>query len=177
MDNEERKRVSEAERFTPLKTPKRRRKAFINGELHHIVHINIAADIVTTFNYKQEKIIQYPYRAMKKAMEKAYTIGDAAKVIRRHPDRIRFAISSGGIADGFKSGPTGKKYFTKDQIIDMQEYFANTHVGRPRKDGSVTAKKNSVTKEEASARLGLRQMLYVQNDDGEFVPVWRSIEF
>lgn len=177
MDNEERSGVSSIERFTPIKTAKKRRKTFINNQLHHIIHINIPADIITTFNYIEDKVVRYPYRSTKKIMKKAYSIGEAAKVIGRHPDRIRFGISNGHIHDGQKSGPNGKKYFTEDQIMDMQDYFANVHFGRPRKDGSITAKKNSVTKEEASARLGVRQVLYIQNDKGDFIPVWRSMEF
>jgi hypothetical protein len=177
MDNEERSGVSPIERFAPIKTAKKRRKTFINEQLHQIIHINIPADIITTFNYAQDKIIRYPYRSTKKIMKKAYSIGEAARVIDRHPDRIRFGISNGHIQDGQKSGPNGKKYFTEDQIMDMQDYFANIHSGRPRKDGSITAKKNSVTKEEASARLGVRQVLYIQNEKGDFIPVWRSVEF
>ena len=177
MDNEERSGVSSIERFTPVKTAKKRRKVFINDELHHIIHINIPADIITTFNYVKDTVLRYPYRSTKKIMKKAYSIGEAAKVVNRHPDRIRFGISNGHIADGQKSGPNGKKYFTQDQIMDMQDYFANVHNGRPRKDGAITAKKNSVTKEEASARLGVRQVLCVQNDKGDFIPVWRSMEF
>lgn len=177
MDNEHRAGVSEVERFTTVKTAKKRRKTFINDQLHHIIHINIPADIITTFNYVEDKMVRYPYRSTKKIMKKAYSIGEAARIIKRHPDRIRFGIATGGIADGHKSGPTGKKYFTQDQIMDMQDYFANVHIGRPRNDGAITTKKDSVTKEEASARLGVRQVLYVQNEKGEFIPVWRSMDF
>ena len=177
MDNASGEKISQVEQFTPIKTAKRRRKVFINDELHRIVHINIPADIITTYNYVQDKVIQYPYRSMKKYMKRAYSIGEAARVISRHPDRIRMAIRNGNLPDGHKSGINGKKYFTQEEIFGMQEFFANVHLGRPRKDGSVTPKKNSVTKEEASARLGSREMLYVQNENGDFIPVWRTIEF
>ena len=177
MDQENGGGVPTLERYGVLKTPKRRRKVFINDELHHIIHINIPADVVTTFNYMQDKIIRYPYKAMKKNMKKAYSIGDVAKIVKRHPDRIRTAIRAGEVPEPQKSGPSGKKYWREEEILNIQDYFANVHFGRPRNDGAITPKKDSVTKEEVDAKLGRREVLYVQNDRGEFIPVWRTIDF
>jgi hypothetical protein len=177
MDKEDRKTVSSVKQYSVFKTPKQRRKVFINDELHHLIHINIPADVVTTYNYIQDKIIRYPYKAMKKSMKKAYGIGDVAKIINRHPDRIRAAIKAGEIPEPQKSGPRGKKFWKDDDILNIQDYFANVHFGRPRNDGAITPKKNTVTKEEVDAKLGRREVLYVQNSDGEFIPVWRTVDF
>ena len=177
MDTTNGENVSASEQYSVLKTPKRRRKVFINDELHHIIHINLPADIVTTFNYKQDKIVKYPYKAMKKNMKKAYTIGDVAKIVKRHPDRIRWAIRNGELPDVQKSGIYGNKYWREEDILNIQDYFANVHFGRPRNDGAITPKKGSVTKEEVDAKLGRREVLYVQNERGEFIPIWRAIDF
>lgn len=177
MDTEDRESISKSEQYSVLKTPKRRRKVFINDELHHIIHINLPADIVTTFNYIQDKIVKYPYKAMKKNMKKAYTIGDVAKIIKRHPDRIRWAIRNGELPDVQKSGTYGNKYWREEDILNVQDYFANVHFGRPRNDGAITPKRGSVTKEEVDAKLGRREVLYVQNERGEFIPIWRAIDF
>lgn len=177
MDNESGEQLSYRKRYGVLKTPKRRRKLFINDELHHIIHINIPADICTTFNYIQDKIVRYPYKNMKKHAKKAYLINEVASMVNRHPERIRVGISNGSIKRPQQSGPNGKFYFNEDDILDIQDYFANIHYGRPRNDGSVTPLKRTVTKEEVTARLGHRDVLYVQNDDGEFIPIWRTAEF
>lgn len=177
MGSEKREDVSGAEEFGVLIPPRRRRKVFINKELHHIIHINIPADIVTTFNYRQNKVLRYPWKATKKSMEKAYSMGDVSNIVHRHPDRIRIGISNGDIPEPQKSGENGKRYFMADEIMNIQDYFANVHFGRPRNDGSITPKKNTVTKEEVDARLGRREVLYVKNDDGEFIPIWRTIDF
>lgn len=177
MDNESRDNVSDGKRYGVLKTPKRRRKIFVNGELHHIIHINIPGDIATTWNYIQDKLVRYPYKNMKKHSQKAYLINEVAKIVDRHPERIRVAIWEGNIKRPQQSGPNGKFYFNEDDILDIQNYFANLHFGRPRKDGAITPLKKTVTKEEVDARLGRRDVLYVQNDEGEFIPVWRTIEF
>jgi hypothetical protein len=177
MDNENGSPSSNGKRYGVLKTPKRRRKLFINGELHHILHINIPADICTTWNYPQDKLIRYPYKSMKKHAQKAYLINEVGKMVNRHPERIRIGIKEGNIKQPQRSGPTGKFYFNEEDILDIQNYFANIHYGRPRNDGSITPLKRTVTKEEVDAKLGRRDVLYVQNDKGEYIPVWRTIEF
>jgi len=176
MDSEIRDEVPSRKQFSVLKTLKRK-KVFINGELHQIVHINIPADILTTFNFIQNKMLRYPYKAIKPSMQKAYMIGEVATVVNRHKDRIRCAIREGGVPQPQKAGPNGKKYFNAEDILNIQDYFANVHFGRPRNDGAITPKRNSVTKEEVDARLGRREVLYVQNDNGEFIPVWRTMDF
>lgn len=177
MDNAAGERVPNGKRYGVLKTPKRRRKIFINQELHHIIHINIPADICTTWNYIQGKIIKYPYKNMKKHAQKAYLINEVASMVNRHPERIRIAIKEGNIKQPQRSGPNGKFYFYEEEILDIQDYFANIHYGRPRNDGAITPLKRTVTKEEVDARLGRREVLYIQNDSGEYIPVWRTIEF
>jgi hypothetical protein len=178
MDNEDGDPLSYRERYGVLKTPRKRRKVFINGELHHIIHINRPADICTTFNYIQDKILRYPYKSMKKHFQKAYLINEVSRMVNRHPERIRIAINEGHLKNPQRSGPNGKFYFNEDDILDIQNYFANVHYGRPRKDGAITPlKRRTVTKEEVDAKLGRRDVLYVQNDKGEFIPVWRTIDF
>jgi hypothetical protein len=177
MDNEERDSVPDGKRYGVLKTPKRRRKIFINGELHHIIHINVPADVATTWNFIQNKMVRYPYKTMKKHAKKAYLINEVAKMVSRHPERIRIAITEGNIKRPQQSGPNGKFYFNEDEILDIQDYFANVHYGRPRKDGAITPLHRTVTKEEVDARLGRRDVLYVQNDKGDFIPVWRTVDF
>ena len=110
-------------------------------------------------------------------MQKAYMIGEVANMVNRHKDRIRCAIREGAIPQPQRAGPNGKNYFSPDDILNIQDHFANIHFGRPRKDGAITPKRNSVTKEEVDAKLGRREVLYVQNEDGEFIPVWRTIDF
>ena len=177
MDTENREEVPPSKQFGVFRKKKRRRKCFINDELHQIIHINIPADVITTYNFVQDKVLRYPYRAIKPSMGTAYTIGEVAKIVNRHPDRIRVGMVDGNITIPQRSGPTGKYYFSANDIIDIQDHFANVHFGRPRNDGAITPKRNTVTKEEVDPRLGRREVLYVQNDDGEFIPVWRTMEF
>jgi hypothetical protein len=177
MDSQKGTNISSSKQYGVLKNKKHSRKVFINGELHHKIHINVPGDVITTFNYKQDKIVRYPYKAIKQYIKRAYSIGEAAKIINRHPDRIRAYVNSGELPRPQQARELGNWYFMDEDILNLQEFFANVHFGRPRNDGAITPKRNSVTKEEVDARLGRREVLYVQNDDGEFIPVWRTIEF
>jgi len=176
MGSKDGEQVSESQEFGVLKRP-RSRRVFINGELHHLIHINLQADIVTAYSFKQDKVFRYPWKATKKVMERAYSIGDVAKMVHRHPDRIRHGLSIGEIPEPQRTGPRGRRYFSPEDVLNIQDYFANVHFGRPRNDGAITPRKNTPTKEEVDARLGRREVLYVKNNDGEFIPIWRTVEF
>jgi len=176
MDSKGREQVSSSKQYGVLKKRKSR-IIFINDELHYRIHTNIQADVITTFNYAHNKIIKYPYRAIRPYIKRAYLIGEAAKIINRHPDRIRRYVRSGELPKPQQSGEKGKWYFNDQDILNLQDFFAHVHFGRPRKDGEITPKRNTATKDEVDAMLGKREVLYVQNDDGEFIPVWRTIEF
>jgi len=114
---------------------------------------------------------------MKKFSQRAFTIGEAAHAVNRHPDRIRVAIDEGRLPKPQKAGEKAKYYFSADDIENIRQIFVETHRGRPRKDGIIKTQKGTPTKEELEAILGTRQMLHVKNDKGEFVPIWQSQDF
>jgi hypothetical protein len=50
--------------------------------------------------------------------------------------------------------------------------MSHIHSGRPRKDGRITPRKNIPTEKELRSLIGDAIMLYTQNKNGEFIPVW-----
>lgn len=160
-----------------IEKKKTRRRVFINDELHHIIYINKPANTCITWNFIQQKEVTYIYRDMKKFAERAFTIGEAAKAVNRHPDRIRVAVEQGRIPKPQKAGDKGKYYFSAKDIENIRQVFVETHRGRPRKDGIVKTQRGTPTREELEAILGTRQMLYIKNEKGEFIPIWQSADF
>lgn len=177
MAIQDRKTIQGFDHSRTIEKKRTRRKIFINNELHHIVYINKPANTCITWNFFQNKEITYIYKDMKKFSEKAFTIGEAAKAVNRHPDRIRAAISAGKVPQPQKSGEKGKYYFSAKDIENIRQALVETHRGRPRKDGIIKTQKGTPTKEELEAILGTRQMLYVKNEKGEFIPIWQSPDF
>jgi hypothetical protein len=71
------------------------------------------------------------------------------------------------------SGKLGKNIFSEEHIYAMQEVMANTHVGRPRKDGTIRPFKVP-SKQELYAAMKHDLTLYAKNSDGEFVPLYAA---
>lgn len=152
---------------------------FLNGDLHRIIRKSAAQNIVYAFNYKTNSVAKYTYKDYKSFKKKAYTISEVAKVLRRHVDRVRAAMSSGSVRKPFLlpyEGRTGVYYFTEEDIYLYREYFASLHRGRPRQDGIVIPK-DVPTEAEVDAILGKKPVLYIRTSNGEYVPVWRQEEF
>jgi hypothetical protein len=50
--------------------------------------------------------------------------------------------------------------------------MATIHSGRPRADGRINPRKDVPNEKELRSLIGKDIMLYTQNKDGEFIPVW-----
>lgn len=171
----------------PLRINKKR--FFINGQLHEVINVNRSSGMIKAFNYPEEKVVGYTMSDYKKFKQQAYTISHVSKFIGRDVTAIWKAINRGDVsrpfllpskADAgkgkFAAGRSGVYYFSEDNIYEIREYFANVHKGRPRGDGLITSYKVP-TIEELDALLGKREMIYVKDKKGNFVPIWKRVDF
>lgn len=171
----------------PLRFNKKR--FFINGQFHEVVNMNRAAGVMRAYNFIENKITTYSIADYKKFRQQAYTIGNVSKLIERDITSIWKAIDRGDVSrpymlpmtsdagkGKFAAGRSGVYYFSEDNIYEIRDYFANVHKGRPRADGQITSYKIP-TVEELDALLGKREMIYVKNKDGEYVPIWKRVDF
>ena len=103
-------------------------------------------------------------------------------MINRSRTRVEKAILDGNIEEPqYTYGLTEVKQkfqymWDEKNILDAHRYFSTVHVGRPRNDGRTTPKRLPTVR-ELRAMIRQEKILYVENDDGEFVPVWRAAEF
>lgn len=166
-----------------------RKRFFINGEFHELVNINKAAGMIRAYNYSTNQIVIYSINDYKKFKQQAYTIGNVSKLIGRDVTSIWKAIDRGDITRPFKLplkdddgkgqfavGRSGIFYFSEDNIYEIRDYFGSVHKGRPRADGAVTSY-NVPSIEELDALLGKREMIYVKDKNGNYVPIWKRIDF
>jgi hypothetical protein len=171
----------------PLRVNKKR--FFINGEFHELVNVNRAAGMIRAYNFSTEKVVTYSIADYKKFRQQAYTIGNVSKFVSRDITSIWKAVDRGDVTrpfmlpvkkdagkGKFAVGRAGLYYFSEDNIYEIRDYFAGVHKGRPRKDGSVTSY-NIPSVEELDALLGKRQMVYVQDKNGNFIPIWKRVDF
>lgn len=153
---------------------------FINKKLHRRIKINRSAQIVSAYDYESGEIKSYTYSDFKKFRQRAFLISEAAQILRRHGNAIRYAIYDKDIPSEvprvFRKNGVGIYYLSEDHIFELRDFFASKHRGRPRKDGIKVAK-NVPSVEELEVFFGRRQLLYTRTKDGDFVPVWRSENF
>jgi hypothetical protein len=151
---------------------------FLNNNLYKVIKADRSSNICHLYTLETEEVKKFLYSDFKKFRKSAYRIGKASKFLNRHPDRIRRAIWTGQVTKPLlvKTGSSGSYWFTEENIHELREFFANVHRGRPRRDGIVVSH-NVPTKDELDALLGNKEMLYIKNKNGDFIPVWRAEEF
>jgi hypothetical protein len=150
--------------------------------LHKSLNINRGADKIITWCYPLEKRVAYTYSDLKKRKEPAFTLQETATMLNRGRVSLERAIMSGSITRpqytyGLNEHKRLFKYmFHESNIMEAHAYFSSVHYGPPRKDGFIVPKRLP-TARELRAMIRQEQILYVINDDGEFVPVWRAENF
>lgn len=150
--------------------------------LHKSLHINRGADQITTWCYPLHKRVAYTYSDTKKRREYAFTTQEVGKMLNRSRLTLEYAILDGNIEApqytyGLNEHKRKFKYmWHESNILDAHAYLSTVHRGRPRKDGMVTPAALPTVR-ELRAMIRQEQVLYVQNDNGEFVPVWKAPDF
>jgi len=155
---------------------------YYNGQLHRKIHIDIPNDVVTAFNYEENKVKKYVYTAVRRNGRKAFTTRQVAKLLNRELSYMRNLLEQGVLrppprtyrqGGRVKPGPGAYIYlWSEDHIMEAYDHFANTHFGRPRKDGLVTPL-GLPSRRELRAMIRQDTVLYAKvGDEDKFVPVW-----
>lgn len=153
---------------------------YLNDHLHKVVHVNRAKDLVTAYDFVEHKLKVYPWSEVKRKKQNAFTITQAAELISRHRDRLLEYMYSGDVAFpqreySMETGKPGRYFFSEDDMMEIRDYMATIHIGRPRNDGRIT--NNRVpNRDEFRTMLQSGRMLYVK-ENNEFVPVWKAEEW
>lgn len=177
MALEDRKGISK-EVTSSVKKKYKSRIYFLNGNLCKLIKADRSANICYLYDFEKGEVKKYSYSDFKKFRKTAYKIGKVSSLLNRHPDRIRRAIWGNQVTKPFlvKTKASGSYWFTEENIYELRDFFAGVHRGRPRKDGIIVSH-NVPSKDELDALLGNKEMLYIKNKDGNFIPVWRAEEF
>ena len=150
---------------------------FLNGSLVRVHHVNRSNGIISVYNITKDQIESCLLSDFKKNRERAYTVGETAKLVNRNkkymPDLMKRGViphPMGSSKDG-KTGFQIRSYYSESQVRDIRDILASYHMGRPRKDGLIT---NDITpsKQELTRRMGDGILTYTMTEDGRFVPIW-----
>lgn len=168
----------------PVKGKRRRniRYFFIGSDLHRVLRIVRATDLVEAWNYREGRSVAYIWSDVQKRMGHAFTLQQVCKMIGRHRVQIENYILAGNIKtpartyslDGNRS--PGKYMFSEEDVLGVHDFLLTVHIGRPRKDGKITPGRMP-TKTELRAMMRHNLVTYVKTDTDEFTPVWKEIEW
>jgi hypothetical protein len=169
-------------RKTRSKSSTRLRYFYLNGKLHKILRRSRAEDLIVAWDYQLGKRVAYNLTDVEKNKQHAYPISEVVKIIGRHEDTIKMHLYRGNIKipqqvyslNGNKT--PGKYYWSEDDVRELHDFFKTVHRGRPRKDGETTPG-NMPSRAEIEAIMKQENILYIKNDDGAFVPVWKQPEW
>lgn len=65
-----------------------------------------------------------------------------------------------------------RAWYSEDDLYDIRDAIAEIPAGGSQKAGAPLRRTKVLTKQELRAKLGDGRMLYVQNENDEFVPIW-----
>lgn len=154
---------------------------YLNGNLHKKLHINRAADTITTWCYPLHKRVAYTYSDVRRRKEPAFSLMDVTRLLQRSRVTIERAIINGDIEPPQKTyGLNERKngyayYFSEKDVLKAHAFFSTVHRGRPRKDGLITPGPMPTVR-ELRAMMRDEEILYVKQGD-TFLPTWRAEQF
>lgn len=150
---------------------------YVNDKLHKVIQQNRGLDSVVSWCYVDRCRYRYSLSELRTRAGKAYSTGQVEKLIGRHQTYIAKLVADGTVKrpqqtytlDGNFS--PGKFKWSEKDILELHDYFANTHSGRPRKDGLITARAMP-SRAELVAMMRNDTAVYVKEGE-RFVPVWK----
>ena len=152
---------------------------FLRGDLVIEIHRSVAMHLVTINNMTKDRRETMPFADFKRLRRKAYTITEAAILLNRNRDYLKRMARNGQIAmpvgrlPGGALKPNGPGYYSEEQIYEIREVMSTIHGGRPRRDGLIT-NNTTPTEPELRAAINKRYFVYLQDADGDYVPVFDS---
>jgi hypothetical protein len=152
---------------------------FLNGDLVRAHHVNRSNGMITLYNINKDVRETCFTADFKRNRERAYTVGETARLVNRHKKYMPSLIKRGvipapvGSQKGGKTGWQIRSYYSESQVRVIRDILASIHIGQPRRDGLVT---NNMTpnSQELTRRMGDGILTYTRTEDGRFIPVWRE---
>ncbi len=161
----------------PIVQRPRRRTWFLEGDLVRITHISRAQGLVTLYNCTKDCNMVTTMVEFKRKRRRAYTVMETAALLNYHRKSIPRLVKSGLLPPPTGELPGGRtafhylSYYSEDQIWEARNLMAQTHMGKPRKDGMVTNNKTP-TEQELRYAMGDGMIYYVKDETGRFIPVF-----
>ena len=153
------------------------------GKLYKRLYINRPQNLVLARDVATGEEVSLMYTDWKRNRGKAFSTTEVAKIINRDITRVYRYIKLGRIkapqrtSEEMRLGGSGKFFWSEEDVLALHDYLSQYGNGRVRKDGLIQPAKSLPTKSEVKARMGRGTVLFVQTEDGEFIPTWKEPTF
>lgn len=160
----------------------RLRYFYLDDHLHKVLSINHPNDICIAWNYPEGRRVMFVWSDLRRRYGRAFTLTQVTGLINRHRVNVEKYMLEGKIARPQRiysldeNRRPGKYFFSEKDVYALHDYLLTVHIGRPRKDGKITPGRLP-SKAELRAMMRHDVQMYAKTENGEFVPVWKEIDW
>lgn len=162
---------------------------FFNDRLVRLMDKDAVGDRVMVYDFTDHERYIYKLSDFKKYSERAYTLPEVADLLERSYWILYRKIKSeitwiGSIAT--YGNEWARHYFSKDDILELHQYLADIDPrgegihhkksGRrhyPKPKNKLVKRDDLPTREALLAKLNSNEVYYIQDEEGNFVPVFK----
>lgn len=108
--------------------------------VYKVTKLSRATDEIELEDIADGKLFKVAYSVFKYGYERVIKVGDAAKLLGRHPRSIYRYEKSGVIRKPMLYSHRGVRqvrFYTLEEVVELHEMISQLHQGRPRKDNKV----------------------------------------
>lgn len=154
---------------------------YVDGKLYRAIVTNRPANLMRAWSYEDNRMVDFVLTDVQRHMQQAYNTAEVAKLLNRTKKSIFSSLRDGVINPPYKIGvqesDTKKTEFglykwSEDDVIALHAYYLTVSAGRPRKDGIVNPPARLPTRMELVAMMKQNRIIYMQDVNGNFVPVF-----
>jgi hypothetical protein len=155
----------------------------VDGVLYKIIRADRAQDIIRAWCFETKKIVQFVYSDVKRNSQQAFDTEEVAKLLNRSKTNLFYHLRRGTINPPYKIHTHDHEnhqydfgYFkwSEDDVFALHEHYLTAGAGRPRKDGILRSAPRIPSRLELVAMMKHNKMYYVQDADGNFVPIFNQ---
>lgn len=163
------------------RTPASRKYFYVNGNLYKLIRTDRPNNIIRAWSYTDNRVVDFVLSDVKRKMQQAFNTAEVAKLLNRTKKNIFEHVTAGAINQPFKIGVQksetkdkefGQYKWSEDDVLALHEHYLTVGAGRPRKDGMLSAAVRIPSRMELIAMMNQNRMVYVQNSEGNFVPIF-----
>jgi uncharacterized protein (DUF1778 family) len=165
------------------RTPAKRAYFYIDGVLYKSVYQNRAGDVMRAWCFEEERMVDFVLSDVKRRAQQAFDTRDVGKLLNRNYKTILMRLSQGAINKPYmiyrRNNPMnnlnsfqGRYKWSEDDVLALHDFYLSTPGGRPRKDGLIQPGPRLPTRLELIAMMKQNRLTYIQDGDGNFVPLF-----